>query len=129
MNQLSKEDQQFIRDYEHEDVWGRQLSDFDWTYEEAYPLSALGSTDDWVSWIMEERELLQQELGYDRCAEIEASWFQVPTNEPLIIVEIPKDEQERYGCSFITWDGAHRIGLAHLKGWFAAPMFVGKLSS
>lgn len=72
-HQLSNEDQPFIQAVEPEDLWNREASQFQWSYEENYPISALGSTEDWVSWIMEERETLQQELGYDRCAEIEAS--------------------------------------------------------
>lgn len=128
-HQLSNEDQPFIQAVETEDLWNREASQFQWSYEEAYPLSVLGSTESWTAWITEEREILQRELGYDRCAEVEATWFESPTDEPLIIVEIPKDEQDRYGCTFIAWDGAHRIGLAHLKGWSAAPMFVGKLPS
>lgn len=124
---ISLDDQEWIRNYEEQDHWGRSFEAFEWTYEPNFDLGLMGNAKEWANWMEQESECFVQDHGYSRYGEIASWWLKTPEQEPLIVVEIPDEEKELRDYTFITWDGAHRVGLSCLNHHPTAPAFVGKI--
>lgn len=124
---IHSDDKEWIRTYEEQDHWGRSLETFEWTYEPTFDLALMGNAKEWANWMEQESECFVQDHGYSKYGEIASWWLKTPEQEPLIVVEIPDEEKELRDYAFITWDGAHRVGLSCLNHHPTAPAFVGKI--
>jgi hypothetical protein len=94
-----------------------------WRFEPAFSLAEIHpdrvdvdyeSPEEWSEWYAGER------AGSVRYYwELEAKWLFRPEELPLVVAR--GSDGRLY-----LWDGRHRIGISHMKGWTHAPAWVGE---
>lgn len=117
MCNLSKEDIELIKSYEHRSQEGL-FDDYVWVYNPVFDVYNMGNSIEWIFWLSGERRAFKEEFGYDLYEEIEKWWTKTPEKEPIIVIQQTDGE-------YSTWDGAHRVGISFLYSMQFVPAFIG----
>jgi hypothetical protein len=121
----------------HENVaqYLNRPGDFDWYFHPAVPLEKLRSLDNgtgpsndstsgWRSWMAKEREMSEDELGYDPWGEDFTHWLTTGGSWERDTAVVAT-EQRGHRPGFGVEDGNHRLAVAHEQGMTTLPAYLG----
>ena len=98
------------------------MRDFTWTLEWVPPADFGWAKADAETWLNEEREFRESELGYDSIGQISDYWLPDPSVEPIIVTESSEGNLPKHD----VWDGWHRLALSIVNGLDRVPVFLGR---